>query len=155
MLVPSLRYIFMMWRTALMLCAAFPITSGMSDGADGCGRGFRVLGALKAHMLGLEHDGAQKVTQECFVRTHAEIVARARAVRSRTAAARISRPGYEVMPDCTARGIELALSVPAFKGGRAANPQARLLMLSRACARTLWNGHGAMRLLSNKDGAHP
>jgi hypothetical protein len=30
-----------------------------------------VLGAVEAHLLGLEHDAAEEVPQECLVRTHA------------------------------------------------------------------------------------
>jgi hypothetical protein len=72
MFVPSLRYIFMMWRTAPMLCPAFPIRSGMSDFArDAEEDAARVLGAHEPHALGLEHDAAEDVAQECFVRTHA------------------------------------------------------------------------------------
>ena len=67
-----------------MLCPAFPITSGMSGFARWMRKKYAalVLGAIEPHALGLEHDAAEEVAQECFVCTHVKTIPRYRAVRS-------------------------------------------------------------------------
>lgn len=65
-------------RTAWMLYPAFPVRSGMSDLAiETRKRMPRIYRAHESHVLGPEHDAAEEVPQECFVRTHTGIVPRA------------------------------------------------------------------------------
>ena len=54
-----------------------------------------VLGAVEAHVLGLEHDAAEELPQECFVRSHAGIVPRDEPCGVEPQPPRISRPCYE------------------------------------------------------------